>query len=107
MMIFRVLTAAGLVFAASGAIAQPIKQKPATELLITNASAAPVTEVSVEAEGDMVRLSKPLPPKSKTTLKLPKMTSCTVAVTATFADRSTAGDSAFDVCKERTIRFTN
>jgi hypothetical protein len=106
-MTFRVLAATGLVFSASVAIAQPVKQKPATELLIMNASAAPVTEVSVEAEGDTVRLSKALPPNSKATLKLPKMTSCTVAVMATFADRSIAGDSAFDVCKEHTIRFTN
>lgn len=106
-MILRVLSVTGLVFASGIAMAQPVKQKPASTLLITNATEAPVAEVSVEAEGGTVRLSKPLLPNARATLKLPKMTSCTISVSAIFADSSTAGDSAFDVCKENTIRFTN
>ena len=106
-MIFRIVTATSLLLAATGAIAAPTKPKPVSTVLITNSREVPTTTVSVGADGQAVRLEKPLAPKAKTTLKLPKMTGCIVAVAATFEDESTAEIPDLDVCKDRTVRFTD
>jgi hypothetical protein len=52
-------------------------------------------------------LSKPLAPKGRTAVKLPKLKGCTVSVAATFDGGSKSGADAFDVCKEKLIRFTD
>jgi hypothetical protein len=106
-MIFRAFAATGLVLLASGAIAAPAKPKPASELVITNARAVAATAVAIDAGDKTVKLSKPLAPKAKATLKLPKMTGCTVAVAASFADETVAELDDFDVCKEQTVHFTD
>jgi hypothetical protein len=106
-MIFRAFAATGLVLVASVAVAAPAKPRPASALTITNARAVPAIEVAIGAGDQTVKLSRPLAPKAKTTLKLPKMTGCMVAVAATFADESVAELDEFDVCKESTVRFTD
>ena len=102
----RFYAAAGLAIVATGAFAAPTL-KPASALSITNARAVSAIEVVVGAGDKTVGLSKPLAPKAKTTLKLPKMTGCTVSVSATFEDESVVEMDDFDVCQEKTIRFTD
>jgi hypothetical protein len=106
-MIFRIVTATSLLLAATGAIAAPSKPKPVSTVLITNSREVPATTVSIGTDGQAVRLEKPLAAKAKTTLKLPKTTGCIVAVAATFEDESTAEIPDLDVCKDRTVRFTD
>jgi hypothetical protein len=106
-MIFRITTATSLLLAATSAIAAPVKAKPVSTIVITNARAVPATDVAIGANGQIVRLPKPLAPKAKTTLRLPKMTGCMVAVAATFEDESTAEFPELDVCQDKTVRFTD
>ena len=102
----RFYAAAGFAIVATGALAAPAS-KPASALSITNARAVPAVEVVIGAGEKTVGLPKPLASKAKTTLKLPKMTGCTVSVSATFEDESVVELDDFDVCKENTIRFTD
>ena len=61
----------------------------------------------VRAGEQSARLAKPLAPQSKATLRLPKLKGCLVSVAATFEDEGRAEIPEHDVCKDRTIRFTN
>jgi hypothetical protein len=106
-MLLRVIVATGLVLAASNAIAITAKPKPASALVITNAREVPATDIAIGANGQTVRVTKPLASKAKTTLKLPKMPGCMVVVAANFADESTVQMDEFDVCKDSTVRFTD
>jgi hypothetical protein len=106
-MIFRIVTAAGLLLVASHAIAAPSKPKPASALVITNAREVPATDIAIGANGQTVRIKKPLAPQAKTTLKLPKMTGCQVAIAATFPDEASVQMDEFDVCEDNTIRLTD
>ena len=106
-MIVRILTATSLLLAGTAAIAAPSKPKPASTVLITNARGVPATRVSVGVEGQSASLAKPLAPNTKATLKLPKVSGCTVAVAATFEDDSTADLPDLDICKDRTIHLTD
>ncbi len=106
-MILRIVTATSLLLAATSAIAAPTKPKPVSAVLITNARGVPATDVAIGANGQTVRLAKPLAPNAKTTLKLPKMTGCMVAVAATFEDDATAEFPELDICKDRTLRLTD
>jgi hypothetical protein len=101
---FGILAAAGLMLSATAALAQT---KPASALVITNARAIPATDVAISVGADTVRLSKPLAAKAKATLKLPKISGCMVAVSASFEDEATVEFDEFDVCREKTIRFTD
>lgn len=106
-MIFRIVTATGLLLVASLAIAAPSKPKPASALVITNAREVPATDIAIGANGQTVRIKKPLAPQAKTTLKLPKMAGCQVAIAASFPDEATIQMDDFDVCKDDTIRLTD
>ena len=106
-MIFRIVTATGLLLAATGAIAAPTKPNSVSTVLITNAREVSATDVAIGANGQTIRLSKPLAPNAKTTLKLPKMSGCLVAVAATFEDEATAELPELDVCKDRNVRLTD
>ena len=101
-----IITSAVLALVCAGpAVAQA--KKPASSLLITNARAVPTTDVTIRVGQGSVALTKPLAPGAKATLKLPKMTDCIVAVSAMFADESVVEVEAFDICREKTIRFTD
>jgi hypothetical protein len=106
-MIIRIVTATSLILAATGAIAAPTKPKPASAVVIVNAREVPATDVAIGADGQTVRLAKPLAPNAKTTLRLPKMKGCMVAVAATFEDESTVEQPELDVCKDSAVRFTD
>ena len=106
-MVVRILTATSLLLAASTAIAAPAKPKPVSAVVITNSRGVQATDVALGANGQTVRLAKPLAPKAQTTLKLPKMTGCMVTVAAVFEDEATSELSELDVCKDKTIRFTD
>jgi hypothetical protein len=106
-MMFRAVAATCLLLAAGHAIAAPEKPKPASALVITNAREVPATDIAIGANGQTVRVAKPLASQAKTTLKLPKMPGCVVAIVANFADESSVQMDEFDVCKDRTVRFTD
>ena len=95
--------------APEAAAAKPMpKQKgPPGAVTVVNASAKTVTEVAITAGDKTATLAKPLAPKARTAVKLPKMKGCTVSVAATFEGGGKSGADAFDVCKERLIRFTD
>src|SRR5687767_12328377 len=106
-MVVRILTATSLLLAAPAAFAAPTKPKQVSTVVITNSRGVQATDVAVGANGQTVRLSKPLAPKAQATLRLPKMAGCMVVVAALFQDEATSELSELDVCKDRTIRFTD
>lgn len=79
---------------------------PARALSIQNASTTTLTALEVSGDGKTARLAKPLPAKGRTTLRLPALKTCTVTVAATFEGSGQADASEFDICKDKTIRFT-
>ena len=86
---------------------KPKQKGPPGAVTVVNASAKTVTEVAITAGDKTATLSKPLAPKGRTAVKLPKLKGCTVSVAATFDGGSKSGADAFDVCKEKLIRFTD
>ena len=78
---------------------------PARSLQINNATANTLASLDVSGEGKAARLAKPLGPKKKTTLKLPALKTCAVSVTSTF-EGGQPDTNDFDICKEKSIRFT-
>src|SRR4051812_40646515 len=86
---------------------KPKQKGPPGAVTIVNASTKAVTEVAITAGDKTASLSKPLAPKARTAVKLPKMKGCTVSVAATFEGGSRSDADAFDVCREKLIRFTD
>ena len=91
--------------------AKPRARKPATPraaqvVTVTNATANTATEVVITADEKTVKVSKPLKPKAKTAVKLPRIKGCTVQVAATFEGEGRVDAGEFDVCKDKQIRFT-
>jgi hypothetical protein len=80
--------------------------RPANSVVVSNATGNALTAVVLTGDGDMANLPRTLPPRGRATLTLPKRKGCTVAVQATFQNGGFVDIPAFDVCKERTIRFT-
>jgi len=103
----RTLCTAGLVLIAGAALAAPSKPRPATSLQITNARGVATTTVEVQAGGQFVSLDRPLTPQDKGVLKLPKVTGCTVALTAAFLDDTTIEVPDLDICREKGVRLTD
>jgi len=85
----------------------PKQKGPPGAVAVINASTKTVTEVAITAGDKTATLSKPLAPKARTAVKLPKMKGCTVSVAATFEGGGKSDADAFNVCKEKLIRFTD
>jgi hypothetical protein len=82
--------------------------RPAQVVTLTNATAQTATQVVITGDDDKsAKLAKPLRSKAKASLKLPKLTSCMVHVAAVFEGEGQVDIGDFDVCKEKTIRFTD
>jgi hypothetical protein len=81
--------------------------KRASMVIVANASTQTATMVIITAEDATASTSKPLAPKATTTLKLPKLQGCIVSVSARFEGGGQVDIDEFDVCKEKTIRFTD
>src|SRR3954467_8381975 len=87
---------------------KPAATKPADSVTVTNASANTALQIVITGDDDKTAtVSKPLAAKAKTVVKLPKLKGCTVAVQATFEKEGLVEVGEFDVCKEKTIRFTD
>jgi hypothetical protein len=86
--------------------AKPRGPVPARSLTIHNASPNTLTGLEVTGDGKSARLAKPLKPKGRTTLRLPALKTCTVTIAATF-ETGAPEPSELDICKEKTIRFTD
>src|SRR6185369_13827613 len=94
--------------AAPEATAPKPKQKgPPGAVTVVNASTKAVTEVAITAGDKTASLAKPLAPKARTAVKLPKMKGCTVSVAANFEGGGKSDADAFNVCQEKLIRFTD
>ena len=105
-MLHRVVIVGAVVAAAGSAGAAAAREAPAA-VTITNARAVAATDVTVRAGQGTVAVTRPLAAGSKAALKLPKMSDCIVAVSAAFEDETVAEVDAFDVCRDKTIRFTD
>jgi hypothetical protein len=82
--------------------------RPAQSIIVANASGNTATKVTITGDDDRTAtLSKPLAPKAKTTLKLPKLKGCMVSVAAIFEGEGQVDVGEFDICKDKTIRFTD
>ena len=87
---------------------KPAAPKPAAAVTVTNASAHTATRIVITGDDDKTAtVSKPLASKAKAVVKLPKLKGCTVAVQATFESEGLVDVGEFDVCKDKTIRFTD
>ena len=87
--------------------AKPKQKGPPGTITVVNASTKAVTEVAITAGDKTASLSKPLAPKARAAVKLPKMKGCTVSVAATFEGGGRSDADAFNVCQEKLIRFTD
>ena len=85
---------------------RPKTPRPAQFVTLTNATGQTAKEVVIMAEDQSAKLTKPLAPKAKTTMKMPKIKGCMVSVAAVFEGEGQVDIGEFDICKERTIRFT-
>ena len=85
----------------------PKQKGPPRAVTVVNASTKAVTEVAITAGNTTASLSKPLAPKARAAVKLPKMKGCTVSVAATFEGGGKSDADAFDICQEKLIRFTD
>jgi hypothetical protein len=81
--------------------------KAPSAVTVANASTHTATMVIITAEDATASTSRPLAPKARTTLKLPKLQGCTVSVSASFEGAGRVDVGEFDVCKDKTIRFTD
>ena len=88
---------------------KPSTSNPQAPSVVTLANASTKTAVMViiTTEDSTASTSKPLAPKARTTLKLPKLQGCTVSVTASFEGGGQVEVGEFDICKDKTIRFTD
>ena len=86
---------------------KPAGPTPAQALTVVNASPNTALDVIVTADEQTARLGKPLAPKAQASLKLPKLKGCTVSVAASFEGGGRSDADAFNVCKEKLIRFTD
>jgi hypothetical protein len=80
--------------------------RPAQMVTLTNATGQTATQVVITAEDQTAKLTKPLGPKGKASLKMPKIKGCMVSVAAVFEGEGQVDIGDFDICKDRTIRFT-
>lgn len=86
---------------------RPRGPAPARALSVQNDSQNTLTSLEVSGDGKTARLAKPLKPKGKTTLPLPALKGCTVSVAAAFDGAAEAQASELDICKDKSIRFTD
>jgi hypothetical protein len=86
---------------------KPAAQQPASVVTVVNASTHTATMVVITTEDATASTSKPLASKARTTLKLPKTQGCTVSVSASFQGGGQVDVGEFDICKDKTIRFTD
>jgi hypothetical protein len=94
--------------AAAPAKARAKTPRPAQVVTLTNASAQTATQVVITGDEDKsAKLAKPLAAKAQASLKLPKLKGCMVHVAAVFDGEGQVDIGDFDVCKEKTIRFTD
>ena len=105
-MFFRILAATSLLFTAAVPLL-PQRTKACLGTVITNAREVRAIDVAVGANGQTVRLTRPLGPNAKATLKLPKMSGCMVAIAANFEDETAAELGEFDTCQDSTVRLTD
>jgi hypothetical protein len=100
---------AGTAAATTAPAAKPRKRgpTPASAVVVTNASKNTATDVTITGEGKDAKLTKPLKPNAKASVKLPRLKGCIVTVAATFEGEGQVEAGEFDVCKDKNIRFTD
>jgi hypothetical protein len=86
---------------------KPKLKGPPSSVTVINATANTATGIVITAGEKTTKLSKPLAPKGRATVRLPKLKGCTVSVAATFEGGGKSDAETFDICKEKSIRFTD
>jgi hypothetical protein len=86
-----------------------LRPKPSgPSLTVVNARDTAATQVAVVAGGKTIRTSKPLAPKARAVMKLPRMKGCTVTVAAAYAgDDALTEVGEVNVCKEKSVRLVD
>lgn len=93
---------------AAAPVKKVVKRKgPPASIAVVNASAHTATQVVITGEEKTATLSKPLAPKARAAVKLPKLKGCLVSVTATFEGEGQVDAGEFNICKDKAIRFTD
>lgn len=86
---------------------KPRGPTPARSLSISNASSTALTTLEISGEGKTARLAQPLAPNGRATLRLPAFKKCVVSVAASFEGAGEAEASDYNICREKSIRFTD
>ena len=86
-----------------------LRPKPSgPSLTVVNARDTAATQVAVVAGDKTIRTSKPLAPKARAVMKLPRMKGCTVTVAAAYAgDDALTEVGEVNVCKEKSVRLVD
>lgn len=87
--------------------AKPRGKSPARMLSVSNETTNTITDIEVTSGSETIKLGKALAPGEKAQLKLPALKSCASTVSATFANAEAADTSDYDLCKDKTLRFTD
>lgn len=97
-----------LLVAVGPAFAAPAP-KPPGQIALVNARAVPLMglELALADGTSIARLAKPLAPGKRVMLKLGKGATCTLAVAARFEDEAEPAAETVDVCKDKSLRFTD
>ncbi len=102
------ILAAGSLYGAAPALAQ--KAKPPTQITVHNLRTAPLTTFEIATAGDQPRLvgklTRPLAPGQRITIKLSKPVGCSYYVLARFGDEAESDADGMDLCKDKVIRLT-
>lgn len=80
---------------------------PARSLTITNMTDSTLNAFEVAADGRSAKLGKSLGTNETTTLRLPALKSCNVAMVAVFERPGDAETYEQDICKDKVVRLTN
>lgn len=109
-MTVRILPIVGLAtLVAFPALAQ--STRPPAQVTVTNARTAPLTTLEIATGGEQPRvvgkLSRPLAPGKTATVKLDKPQGCSFSVLGRFSDEVENEQEDWNLCQNRTIRFTD
>jgi hypothetical protein len=114
MKVLTALVLSGLTLGlAAPAMAQQAKKKrpakTATEIVVTNARQATLTDFQLSNEQGLLvgALKAPLASGKKVSIKLSKGAPCTLTVMALFDDEFENAGGIIDGCKDKNVRFAN
>ena len=108
--IIAVLTAGIGIVGAGHAAPKAAAKKIPVSIVVQNDRSVELTQMALAAAGAetvvVASLKKPLPAGKKTSFGVKGLKSCLVSISAVFGDDGSA-DTEMDICKDKTVRFTD